>query len=124
MIPSCWPAHPHIAHELAVVASLRYDAGFDPSPNNLEEWHRHALPAFMDRMAARLGSNGCPPGKHNDWPGASRHKDYQSPVAVQRRREAFEADNTSRGTAPANGTRNRSGAVLKPPIRDTPRSQQ
>jgi hypothetical protein len=92
MIPSCWPAHPHIAHELAVVACLRYDAGCALSPDALEDWHRYALPGFLDRMAARLGSNGCPPGKHNDWPGRSRHQDFESAAADQRRWDAFAAD--------------------------------
>ena len=92
MIPGCWPAHPHIAHELAVLACLRYDAGFDLSPDTLEEWHRYALPGFLDRTAVSMGSNACPPGKHNDWPGASRHKDYQSPVGAKRRLDAFKAD--------------------------------
>ena len=92
MIPSCWPAHPHIAHELAVVACLRYDAGCALSPDALEDWHRYALPGFLDRMAGRLGSNGCPPGRHTDWPGRSRHQDFESASADQRRWDAFAAD--------------------------------
>ena len=92
MIPSCWPAHPHIAHELAVVACLRYDAGCALSPDALEDWHRYALPGFLDRMAARLSSNGCPPGRHNDWPGRPRHQDFESAAADQRRWDAFAAD--------------------------------
>jgi hypothetical protein len=99
MIPGCWPAHPHVAHELAVVACLRYDAGFALSPDTLEDWHRYTLPGFMDRLAARLGSNTCPPGRHNDWPGSSRHKDYDSPPAVQRRLDTFTADAKPRTTA-------------------------
>jgi hypothetical protein len=92
MIPGCWPAHPHIAHELAVLACLRYDAGHSLSPDALEDWHRYALPGFLDRMAARLGSNPCPPGKHTDWPSSARYKDFESAAAVQRRRRAFTAD--------------------------------
>ena len=91
-IPSCWPAHAHIAHELAVVASLRYDAGFALSADTPEEWHRYALPGFLDRMATRLGSSPCGPGKHNDWPAATRFKDFESPASLERRGKAITND--------------------------------
>lgn len=92
VIPSCWPAHPHIARDLAVVASLRYNAGFAFQPDTLEDWHRYALPAFLDRMATRLGPNACPPGKHTDWPSSGRFRDFESAGAVERRGRAFDAD--------------------------------
>jgi hypothetical protein len=91
-IPTCWPAHPHIAHELAVVASLRYDAGFARSADALEDWHRYTLPGFLDRTATRLGTSPCQPGKHNDWPAATRFKDFGSTVSVQRRRQSISHD--------------------------------
>ena len=109
MIPGCWPAHPHVAHELAVVACLRYDAGFALSPDVLEDWHRYTLPGFLDRMADRLGSNPCPPGKHNDWPGSARYKDFESAAAVQRRRDAFTADTNALDRPAASIPANRSG---------------
>lgn len=90
-IPGCWPAHPHIAHELAALACLRITAGTALSPDLLEEWHRYALPAFLDRMTARL-ENGCPPGRHTDWPGAVRHGEYTGETQVDARWEAFSAD--------------------------------
>ena len=85
MIPACWPAHPHIAHELAVLACLRYDAGRTYSPDTLEQWHRQVLPGFLTRMQTRLGANMCPPGKHADWPGGARHAGFSTTPAQTRR---------------------------------------
>jgi hypothetical protein len=91
-IPGCWPAHPHIAHELAVVAALRLEAGHALSAGALEEWHHYALPGFLDRMTNRLGGSGCPPGKHHDWPAAGRHRDYESVAGLNRRLKVFSSD--------------------------------
>jgi hypothetical protein len=55
VIPSCWPAHPHIAHELAVIASLRHNARLAFQPDPVEEWHRYALPGFL----AWIRLSGC-----------------------------------------------------------------
>ena len=44
LIPPCWPRHPHIAHELAVLADQRYTAGQAFHGGALEEWHRYSLP--------------------------------------------------------------------------------
>ena len=71
-IPECWARHPHIAHELATVACLRVLVGYSVTPQPLEEWHRHTLPAFLDRIVLRNGVDGCPPGRHQAWPGAVR----------------------------------------------------
>lgn len=91
-IPACWPAHPHIAHELGVVAALRYGAGLALTANALDDWHRHTLPEFLDRMATRLGTNPCIPGKHNDWPAVTRFKDFESATALGRRERAINND--------------------------------
>lgn len=91
-IPSCWPAHAHIAHELAVVASLRYYATFALSADTLVEWHRSILPGFLDRIATHQGTSPCSPGKHNDWPAATRFKDFESAASLARRRQAFTDD--------------------------------
>jgi hypothetical protein len=88
-IPGCWPAHPHIAHELAVVAALRFDAGQTLTADALDEWHCDTLPGFLHRMTSRLGGNGCPPGKHHDWPGAGRHHDYESAPRLDWRLDVF-----------------------------------
>ena len=95
-VPACWPSHPHIANELAMVACLRYDAALSLTPGLLEDWHRSTLPTFLDRLSVRIGPNGCPPGKHTDWPGASRYRDYHSVAATQQRTSAFTADQTER----------------------------
>lgn len=93
LIPGCWPRHPHIANELAVLACLR-DAGNEPTapPDLLEEWHRHALPLFLDRMASRLGQSTCSTGTHQDWPAASRHDSFSGPAAARERDDLFHAD--------------------------------
>lgn len=90
-IPSCWPRHPHLVHELAVLACLRLTAADATGPHALEEWHRYALPAFHARMAERLGI-GCPPGRHLDWPARSWAADYDGPPASAARRALFDGD--------------------------------
>lgn len=91
-IPACWPAHPHIAHELPVLACLRMEAEAALDAEALESWHRDALPHFLDRLATRLGPAGCRTGSHTDWPGAARHDAYQSEAAVADRQERFHRD--------------------------------
>ncbi len=71
MIPTCWPHHPHMVHELAVLADQRYTAGLAYTSVPLEEWHRYALPAFINRMTERIRSH-CTE-HHDDWPGKPRH---------------------------------------------------
>ncbi|MEP6648600.1 MAG: hypothetical protein ABJA74_01615 [Lapillicoccus sp.] len=60
LIPPCWPQHPHIAHELAVLADQRYTAGQAFHGGALEEWHRFSLPLFLERMTSRLGTGASP----------------------------------------------------------------
>jgi hypothetical protein len=90
-IPACWPAHPHIAHELAVLACLRQAAVTDLSPDRLEDWHRYALPTFFERMASRLGT-GCRPGHHAEWPSAGRYRDFDGQTALDSRHWAIRED--------------------------------
>ena len=73
MIPLCWPQHPHLARELAVLAILRWNAEESLTPEPVEEWHRYTFPMFNDRLTNRLGESSCRTGKHNDWPAESRH---------------------------------------------------
>jgi len=56
MIPACWPQHPHLVHEIAVLADQRRRAGHALTSDALEEWHRHNLPAFTERMKSRCGT--------------------------------------------------------------------
>lgn len=92
LIPPCWPHHPHIANELPVLAVLRVAAEASTGPELLEEWHRHTLPAFFDRMLSRLGESTCRTGKHVDWPAESRHVSYTAEQAVDDRQALFYAD--------------------------------
>jgi hypothetical protein len=66
MIPVCWPQHPHLVHEIAVLADQRRRAGHALTSDALEEWHRYNLPAFTERMKSRL-RNHCEDG-HQPWP--------------------------------------------------------
>ncbi len=88
-IPGCWPHHPHLTREIAVLAALRYDAARALTPGPLEEWHRWALPTFTDRMRTQLG-RACPPGQHTPWPAHSRHHDHHQQATA--RAAAFAAD--------------------------------
>ncbi len=78
LIPLCWMEHPHIAHEIATVACQRFFAMYAVTPDALEEWHRYALPMFLDRIAQRIGATGCPPGRHQTSPTESRTVLYAS----------------------------------------------
>ena len=89
-IPSCWPEHPHLVHDLAVLADQRRRAGTANTSDALEDWHRYALPAFLDRMTARLKSH-CESG-HQPWPSTGRHARHSSDPHRRRRISAFKQD--------------------------------
>lgn len=72
MIPPCWPQHPHLVNEIAVLADQRRRAHLDTTSSSLEEWHRYCLPNFHSRLQARL-RNGCDE-KHTPWPAQPRHE--------------------------------------------------
>lgn len=92
LIPGCWPRHPHIARELPALACLHHAAADSTGPELLEEWHRHTLPLFLDRLATRLGESTCRTGKHQDWPAAARYDALTAHQAVQERHNLFHAD--------------------------------
>lgn len=99
-IPPCWPQHPHIVHELAVMADQRRRAGIALDSNALEEWHRYTLTGFLERLRGRLKTH-CEPD-HQPWPARSRHVRHTADRYVHRRRDSFEADVASpRGPEPA-----------------------
>jgi hypothetical protein len=54
VIPTCWPQHPHLVHETAVLADQRDRAGQALTNDPLDEWHRHSPPSFIERMRSRL----------------------------------------------------------------------
>lgn len=84
MIPLCWPHHPHIARELAVLAVLRWNAEESLTPEAVEEWHRYTFPMFGDRLTSRLGESGCRTGKHMDWPAEGRYAAFVGDAADER----------------------------------------
>ncbi|HYO18957.1 MAG TPA: hypothetical protein VES02_09880 [Dermatophilaceae bacterium] len=89
-IPACWPEHPHLVHDLAVLADQRRRAGTANTSDALEDWHRYALPAFLDRMAARLKSH-CEDG-HQPWPSIGRQARHSSDPHRRRRIRSFKED--------------------------------
>jgi hypothetical protein len=89
-IPDCWPQHPHIVHELAVVADMRHRASLTANSDALEIWHRLVLPGFLDRMKQRL-KNHCDDA-HQPWPARSRWTRHTSPDTSAARNDAYESD--------------------------------
>ena len=82
-IPACWPQHPHLVHEIAVLADQRRRAGHAFTSDVWEEWHRYSLPAFTERMKSRLGSH-CEEG-HQPWPANGRHTRYAAETSRRTR---------------------------------------
>lgn len=90
MIPPCWPQHPHLVHELAVLADQRRRVGLALDSNGLEEWHRYTLPGFLDRVHARLKAH-CDQD-HQPWPARGRLSRHTDTRSADRRRDAFKDD--------------------------------
>ncbi|WP_256791961.1 hypothetical protein [Terrabacter sp. Ter38] len=90
IIPPCWPRHPHLVHEIAVLADQRRSAGLGFNSDALEEWHRYALPAFTERGRTRLKDH-CEEG-HSDWPARARYSRHGADPAVQQRDTVFAHD--------------------------------
>jgi len=105
MIPTCWPTHPHLVHEVAVLADQRRRAGLAMTSGALEEWHRYSLPCFLDRQRGRLRSH-CDDG-HQEWPGRSRHTQHTSAhdTAFRDGRYACDLDALRSSTATPPGQR-------------------
>lgn len=91
-IPPCWPDHPHLVHEIAVLADQRRRAGIDTSSNTLEEWHRYTVPAFLERLRARVRTN-CDE-HHQPTPARTRQARHVADAATAERERAFEEDAT------------------------------
>jgi hypothetical protein len=93
MIPPCWPQHPHLVHEIAVLADQRRRAGIDTSSNTLEEWHRYTVPGFLDRLKERTGHH-CDE-HHQAWPARARYTRHVSESAVTERQRTLQRDSGS-----------------------------
>lgn len=91
MIPACWPHHPHLVHEIAVLADLRRRAGHALTGDALEEWHRYALPAFTERMRHRIKAH-CDDKDHQPWPAQGRHTRHLAHDATTDRARVFRRD--------------------------------
>ncbi len=111
VIPGCWPQHPHLVHEVAVLADQRRRAGNTLTSDALEEWHRYALPAFIERMRTRIKDH-CEEG-HQSWPARSRYARHTSDTARRDRRDIYSRDvqTTIRRPAGASPGRPRLGVV-------------
>ena len=100
LIPACWPLHPHLVHDLGVVADQRRRAGLGFTSDPLEDWHRYCLPAFHDRMRAR--SRDFCETLHRDAPGQARLARFTDVDATQQRQRWYDADLAS--TTPSTPT--------------------
>ena len=97
LIPSCWAAHPHIARELPALACLRLHAAASLSVDATEDWHRHTLPQFLQRLSDRIGESACRSDKHVDWPAAGRYEAFIANGAKTERRNRFANDTIASG---------------------------
>ena len=76
LIPACWPLHPHLVHDIGVIADQRRRAGLAYTSDALEEWHRYCLPAFYERLRTR-SRDFCEDG-HRPAPGLARTRRYNA----------------------------------------------
>lgn len=91
-IPPCWPEHPGFVREIGTLADQRRVAGEATGSGPLEEWHRYAVPAFLERT--RSARTGCE-NKHVDWPGRAAWRRHISDEAAQRRQTCIIQDCTN-----------------------------
>ena len=66
MIPACWPQHPHLVHEIAVLADQRRRAGIDPTSSASKNGTATASPPSSNdsRPAPRTAAtNTTMPGR-------------------------------------------------------------
>jgi len=90
MIPPCWPLHPHLVHEIGVIADQRRRIEMATTANALEEWHRYVVPALLERIQRRVKQH-CD-DHHQPWPARARFAHHQADAQAQRRTAAFELD--------------------------------
>ncbi|GLZ28133.1 hypothetical protein Lesp02_03230 [Lentzea sp. NBRC 105346] len=68
LIPPCWPLHPGLAHELAVLVWAYYHAHHDPKATPLiaVDYHARYLASFRTRLDHMLGRDphSCRAGEH------------------------------------------------------------
>ncbi|MGJ7442916.1 hypothetical protein [Aquipuribacter sp. MA13-13] len=86
----CWPQHPHLVHEIAVLTDQRYRAAQAFTSDALEDWHRYSLPAFHDRARTRTHGH-CHDG-HEPWPATARHTRHTAPATRTHRERTYDHD--------------------------------
>lgn len=94
IIPACWPKHPHVVHEVAVLADLRRRAERADDSDFLEEWYRYALPSFLDRMRHRLGGH-CKDDHPPKWPSLGWFTKHLDDDHSRERARDFAADTSA-----------------------------
>ena len=90
-ITACWPKHPHLVHEIAVLADRRRRAAYTFTSDAIEEWHRYGLPVFLERMHHRVADH-CTEAHPSTWPAAGRLNRHLSQEPVAARQRAFASD--------------------------------
>ena len=90
LIPECWYLHPHLVHELGVVADQRRRAGLAYTSDALEDWQRYCLPSFLDRMRNRIRSSCV--DRHKPHPGRPRILHYSAVDSVTARQAFFDME--------------------------------
>lgn len=90
LIPGCWPQHPHLVHEVALLADQRRRAALDNTSSSLEDWHRFCVPAFLERLKNRT-KNSCDE-HHTSWPAERRFARHTSRDNRAARAGTFKAD--------------------------------
>ena len=90
VVPPCWPNHPHLVNEIAVLVDQRRRASKALDSEVLEEWHRYSLPAFIERMRSRVHDH-CADG-HQPWPARSRYAAHTGDQHINHRIRSFAAD--------------------------------
>lgn len=74
-----------------MLACSRYYTSFAINPAALEDWHRYALPGFLERLRDRLG-DACQPGKHQPRPRHERDESHAATPVRQGRRQRYRDD--------------------------------
>ena len=87
---ACWPQHPHLVHEVAVLADQRRRAGAELTSDALEDWHRYALAGFQDRTRTRTRGH-CQDG-HDTWPAKGRHARHTAGGERRVREDNYDLD--------------------------------
>jgi len=97
-IPACWPLHPPLVHEIAVLADQRRRAGIDTTSASLEEWHRYTVPAFNERLRDR--TKVLCDEVHKAWPARSRYTRFDAASTAAARTKSYESDAATLHSAP------------------------